>query len=43
MTVTIDFEPELEQGLRAQAQSRGVTVGDLIRWSDSRFKPRFIL
>ncbi len=26
MTVTFDLEPELEQGLKAQAQARGITV-----------------
>ncbi len=26
MTVTLELEPELEQGLQAQAQARGVTV-----------------
>jgi hypothetical protein len=26
MTVTLELEPELERGLKAQAQARGVTV-----------------
>ena len=26
MTVTLELEPELERGLQAQAQARGVTV-----------------
>jgi hypothetical protein len=26
MTVTLELEPELEQGLQAQANARGVTV-----------------
>jgi hypothetical protein len=30
MTVTLELEPELERGLQAQAQARGVTVEYLI-------------
>lgn len=31
MTVTLELEPELEQGLQAQARARGVTVEYFIR------------
>jgi hypothetical protein len=30
MTVTVEFEPELEQGVQAGAQALGVTVEDFI-------------
>jgi hypothetical protein len=31
VTVTLELEPELEQGLQAQAQARGVTVEYFLR------------
>jgi hypothetical protein len=30
MTITLELEPELEQGLQAQAQARGMTVEHFI-------------
>jgi len=30
VTVTLELEPELEQGLQAQAQARGVTVENFL-------------
>jgi hypothetical protein len=36
MTVPFDLNPELEQGLLAQARERGVSVGDYLREIVSR-------
>ena len=31
MTITLDFQPEIEQGLLAQAQARGVSLADYVK------------
>ena len=31
MTITIDLQPEIEQGLLTQAQARGVSLADYVR------------
>lgn len=31
MSITLDLQPEIEQGLRSQAQARGVSLTDYVR------------
>ena len=31
MTITLDFQPDIEQGLLAQAQARGVSIADYVK------------
>lgn len=31
MTITLDLEPEIEEGLRTQAQARGVSLSDYVK------------
>jgi hypothetical protein len=31
MTVTLDLDPEIEEGLLAQARERGISLGDYLR------------